>query len=93
MTEKGTQVIYLTATLPPTLQPAFLHAAALDQRTLTICQDEHTTRSNIAYWVHEYKRSTLHNTLTALVATKRKKYGPKAQTFIFYISVNKTKQL
>ena len=30
MTEKGTQVIYLTATLPPTLQPAFLHAAALD---------------------------------------------------------------
>jgi hypothetical protein len=29
MTEKGTQVIYLTATLPPTLQPAFLQTAGL----------------------------------------------------------------
>jgi superfamily II DNA helicase RecQ len=30
MTEKGTQVIYLTATLLPTLQPAFLRIAGLD---------------------------------------------------------------
>lgn len=30
MTEKGTQVVYLTATLPPTLQPAFLQTAGLD---------------------------------------------------------------
>ncbi|KAF3020323.1 hypothetical protein E8E12_000192, partial [Didymella heteroderae] len=82
-----------TATLPPTLQPAFLHAAALDQRTLTICRDEHTTRSNIAYRVHEYKRSTLHNTLTALVVTKRKKYGPEAQILVFCTSVNETKRL
>lgn len=93
MTEKGTQVIYLTATLPPTLQPAFLHAAALNQRTLTICRDEHTTRTNIAYYMHSYKQGTLDDTLTALIAAKREKYRPKAQILIFYLSTNKTKQL
>ncbi|EFQ92823.1 hypothetical protein PTT_10012, partial [Pyrenophora teres f. teres 0-1] len=51
MTEKGTQVVYLTATLPPTLQPAFLQTAGLDAQTVTICRDESTTRTNIAYQV------------------------------------------
>ena len=93
MTEKGTQVIYLTATLPPTLQPAFLHAAALDQRTLTICRDEHTTRTNIAYHVHGYKQGTLDDTLTALIAAKREKYGPEAQILVFCPSTDETKRL
>ena len=93
MTEKGTQVIYLTATLPPTLQPAFLHAAALNQRTLTICRDKRTTRTNIAYHVHSYKQGTLDNTLVALIAAKREKYRPKAQILVFCTTVDKTKQL
>ena len=48
ITEKSTQVVYLTATLPPTLQPTFLHAAGLNPKTLTICRNKRTTQTNIA---------------------------------------------
>ncbi|KAI2474957.1 RecQ Superfamily II DNA helicase [Pyrenophora tritici-repentis] len=39
MTEKGTQVVYLTATLPPAIEPVFLQVAGLDQRSLFVCRD------------------------------------------------------
>lgn len=93
LTEKGTQVVYLTATLPPTLQPAFLHTAGLTLKTLTICRDERTTRTNIAYQVLDYERGTLDDVLATLVAAKRKKYGPEAQILVFCTSVEETKRL
>jgi superfamily II DNA helicase RecQ len=93
MTEKSTQVIYLTATLPPTLQPAFLQTAGLNLKTLTICRDERTTRTNIAYQVLDYERGTLDGVLTTLVAAKRKKHGPEAQILVFCTSVEETKRL
>jgi superfamily II DNA helicase RecQ len=93
MTEKSTQVVYLTATLPPTLQAAFLHAAGLDPKTLTICRDERTTRTNIAYQVLDYVRGTLDSVLTNLVAAKRRQYGAQAQIVVFCTSVEETKRL
>ena len=93
MTEKSTQVVYLTATLPPTLQPAFLHTAGLDLKTLTICRDERTTRTNIAYQVLDYVRGTLDSALTNLVAAKRRQYGAEAQIVVFCTSVEETKRL
>jgi hypothetical protein len=54
MTGKGTQLVYLTATLPPVLQPAFLDVAGLDKRELEVICDESTTRPNIVYQVQEY---------------------------------------
>jgi superfamily II DNA helicase RecQ len=93
MVEKGTQVVYLTATLPPTLQTAFLQTAGLDQKTLTICRDERTTRTNIAYQVLDYERGTLDSVLAKLVATKRRKYGAEAQIIVFCTSVEETKRL
>jgi superfamily II DNA helicase RecQ len=93
MTEKGTQVLYLTATLPPTLQPAFLQTAGLDARTVTICRDERTTRTNIAYQVLEYARGALHEVLVELVAAKRRKYGPGAQIIVYCLTVDETKRL
>lgn len=75
MTGKGTQVVYLTATLPPTLQPAFLQTAGLDAATLTVCRDESTTRANIAYQVLDYTRGTLDQVLLQLVAAKKKNTG------------------
>ncbi|UPX20280.1 uncharacterized protein EKO05_0010517 [Ascochyta rabiei] len=93
MTEKGTQVVYLTATLPPTLQPAFLHTAGLDAQTVTICRDERTTRTNIAYQVLEYTRGTLEKVLIKLVAAKRSRYGPKAQIIVYCPTVDETKRL
>ncbi len=44
MTGKGTQLVYLTATLPPSLEPAFLQTAGLDQKTLTVCRDQQQVR-------------------------------------------------
>ncbi|KAK1912064.1 hypothetical protein P3342_012547 [Pyrenophora teres f. teres] len=55
MTEKGTQVVYLTATLPPTLQPAFLQTAGLDADCDHMPRRKHHAK-NIAYQVLEYTR-------------------------------------
>jgi superfamily II DNA helicase RecQ len=93
MTSKGTQLVYLTATLPPLLQPAFLDIAGLDIRELKIIRDESTTRPNIAYQVQEYARGELDVALVDLVAVKRAKYGPKAQILIYCPSVSETKRL
>jgi superfamily II DNA helicase RecQ len=49
ITGKGTQLVYLTATLPPILQPAFLDIASLNTRELNVIRDESTTQPNIAY--------------------------------------------
>jgi superfamily II DNA helicase RecQ len=93
MTEKSTQVIYLTATLPPTLQPSFLQLAGLDERTLTVCRDKHTARTNIAYSVLDYERGTLDSSLVQLVAKKREQYGANAQIIVYCPSVPATKHL
>jgi superfamily II DNA helicase RecQ len=49
MTSKGTQLVYLTATMLPVLQPAFLDLAGLDSKELDVIRDESTTRHNLAY--------------------------------------------
>jgi hypothetical protein len=49
ITGKGTQLVYLTATLLPVLQLAFLDVASLDTRELDVIRDESTTQPNIAY--------------------------------------------
>ncbi|KAI8931122.1 hypothetical protein NX059_012132 [Plenodomus lindquistii] len=93
MTEKGTQVLYLTATLPPTLQPAFFQCAGLDAATVTLCRDPSTARRNIAYRVLDYPRGPVDQTLVQLVADKRKQYGPDAQIIVFCPTVKETKRL
>lgn len=93
MTGKGTQLVYLTATMPPVLQPAFLDLAGLDSKELDVIRDETTTRPNIAYQVHEYARGALDVTLAQLVAAKRAQYGPEAQILVYCPSVAETKRL
>lgn len=93
MTEKGTQVIYLTATLPPSLLPAFLQIAALNARDLTICRDKSTSRPNIVYQVRQFRRGALDQELVCLVAAKRSQYGPEAQIVIYCPTVIETKRL
>jgi hypothetical protein len=93
MTGKGTQLVYLTATLPPVLQPAFLSVAGLDTRELDIIRDESTTRANIVYQVQEYTRGELDAVLVKLVAAKRAKYGPDAQIPVYCPSVGESKRL
>jgi superfamily II DNA helicase RecQ len=78
MTGKGTQLVYLTATMPPVLQPAFLDLAGLNSKELDVIRDEATTRPNIAYRVQEYARGELDAILAQLVAAKRATYGADA---------------
>jgi superfamily II DNA helicase RecQ len=92
MTEKDTQVVYLTATLPPSRESAFFEAAGLDRRDVTCCRDR-TTRVNIEYQVQDYARDTLDTTLLQLVDRKRKQYPPAAQTIVYCRSVAETKRL
>ncbi|KAH7067967.1 P-loop containing nucleoside triphosphate hydrolase protein, partial [Paraphoma chrysanthemicola] len=93
MTGKGTQLVYLTATLPPVLQSAFLGVAGLDRRELDIIREESTTRPNIAYRVQEYTWGELDAALVPLVAAKRGAYGLEAQILIYCPTVAETKRL
>jgi superfamily II DNA helicase RecQ len=93
MTSKGTQLVYLTATMPPVLQPAFLDLAGLDSKELDVIRDESTTRHNLAYQVQEYVRGELDATVVDLVAAKRARYGANAQILIYCPSVAETKRM
>ncbi|KAI1663136.1 DEAD/DEAH box helicase [Pyrenophora tritici-repentis] len=93
MTEKGTQVVYLTATLPPAIEPVFLQVAGLDQRSLFVCRDAHTTRRNIAYQVVPYARDALEAAMERLVAQKRAQFGPKAQIIVYGGRINRVQAL
>jgi len=92
MTEKGTQVVYLTATLPPTREPAFFEAAGLDVRDVAIFRDR-TTRINIEYRVREYARDRLDETVVQLVDAKRKQYPSAVQIIVYCRTVKETKHL
>lgn len=93
MTTKDTQVIYLTATLPPIRQPCLLQLAGLNERSLTVCRDQSTARTNIAYSVVEHERAALLDTLKRLVAEKQEQYGPDAQMIVYCRSKEETHKL
>ena len=57
MTQKGTQVVCLTATLPLVKQASFLRLARLNKHCLTICQEARTSQRNISYHVHKYNKT------------------------------------
>ena len=63
---KGTQVVFLTATLPPTDESRFFDAVGLEKEATTVIR-ESTRRTNVAYRVLEYERGTLEETLQKLV--------------------------
>ena len=52
LVEKGCQLVYLTATLPPAEEQAFFHNAGLQAQDALLLR-EPTTRKNIAYQVQE----------------------------------------
>jgi superfamily II DNA helicase RecQ len=93
ITSKGTQLVYLTATMPPVLQPAFLDLTGLDSKELNVIRDESTTRHNLAYQVQEYVRGKLDATVVNLVTAKQARYSANAQILIYCPSIAKTKRI
>jgi superfamily II DNA helicase RecQ len=85
--------VYLTATLLPILQPAFLDIASLNIRELNVIRDKSTTRPNIAYQVQKYTQGELDITLIYLIAAKQAKYSVEAQILIYCPIVEETKRL
>ena len=83
ITEKDTQVVYLTATLPLAQQPYFLQLTSLNKQSLTLCRDACTARPNITYSVVKHNRANLELVLKRLVAQKRARYGPAAQIIVY----------
>jgi superfamily II DNA helicase RecQ len=66
---KGTQVVFLTATLPPTDESRFFDAVGLEREATTVIR-ESTRRTNVAYRVLEYEKGTLEEVLRRLVSEK-----------------------
>lgn len=85
--------MYLTVTLPPVPQSAFLIVAGHGTRELEIIRAESITRANIAYQVQEYTQGKLDRLLVKLIAGKRTNSGPGTQPLIYCPSVGETKRL
>jgi superfamily II DNA helicase RecQ len=66
---KGTQVVFLTATLPPADESRFFEVIGLEREATTVIR-ESTRRTNVAYRVLGYERGKLEEALQKLVEEK-----------------------
>ena len=92
MGEKGTQVVYLTATLPPTEEERFLQVIGMKREELQILRDT-TTRPNIQYSIIEFKREEEEEVIRELVGRKRRENPSPGQVIIYAKSIEQTKRL
>jgi superfamily II DNA helicase RecQ len=88
---KGTQVVFLTATLPPTDESRFFDAVGLEKEATTVIR-ESTRRTNVAYRVLEYERGTLEETLQKLVKERMAVDG-EGKMVIYCKSIAETKKM
>ncbi|KAK5109836.1 hypothetical protein LTR85_002041 [Meristemomyces frigidus] len=73
MTEKKTQVVFLTATLPLSEEAQFCRAMSLSRSDVVTFRDV-TTRPNFAYSVMEYEREEVEEAVQQVVAEKKEQY-------------------
>lgn len=88
---KGTQVLFLTATLPPADESRFFDAVGLEKSAATVIR-ESTRRTNVAYRVSAYERGKLEEALQELV---RRKTGEEEEgkTVIYCKTIAETKRM
>ena len=92
MGEKGTQVVYLTATLPPADEGRFLQVMGMKRGEVQILRDV-TTRPNIQYSVVEFEREEEEEAVKELVERKKRENPSPGQVIIYAKSVEQTKRL
>jgi superfamily II DNA/RNA helicase len=92
MAQKGVQVLYLTATLPPGEEPQFYNAIGVPD-TDVVQFREATTRRNVAYRVVEYNRDNEDEEVKALVEEMKEKYPAPGQIVVYCKTVQQTKHL
>lgn len=91
LSDKGVQVVYLTATLPPSDEGEFSRAVGVSSSDLTWFR-EATCRPNVSYRVQEYEKGELHEALTRLVEEKKEQY-PEGKVIVYCRTVDQTKEL
>jgi superfamily II DNA helicase RecQ len=91
LSDKGVQVVYLTATLPPSDEVMFNEAVGVLSSDMTSFR-ESTCRSNVAYSVAEYEKGGLYETIQRLVEEKKVQY-PDGKIVIYCRTVVQTEEL
>lgn len=89
---RSTQVVCLTATLPPTKQAEFMSAMDLDEKEVAMLR-EATTRPNIAYSVRNYNAEEGDDAVHALVEEKKAQYPSEDKIVIYCPSIDRVKHL
>ena len=86
-----TQVIYLTATLPPRLAAQFHERIGVRASEMRILR-ESTTRRNVRYQVHDYAPEEQEQVIRDLVEEKKAQYPLPGQMIVYCRTVGQTKQ-
>lgn len=92
MTEKGVQVVFLTATLPPSKEPAFFDAVGVPENDVSIFRDD-TSRPNVGYSVVEYGRDDEDEAVRRLVEMKKRQYPAPGQIIVYCKKVEQARRL
>jgi superfamily II DNA or RNA helicase len=89
MVQIGTQMIFLTATLPPQDKEEFFHAIQIPQECVHMFRGC-TSRRNIQYRVHEVEEETVVEAIGRLVTEKLAQYPPPSKIVVYGGSVDQT---
>lgn len=81
MGEKGTQVVYLTATMPPAEEKRFLQVMGIKREEMQIMRDV-TTRPNIQYSVVEFEKDEEDQIVKELVQRKKRENPLPGQVIV-----------
>lgn len=92
MVQMGTQMIFLTATLPPQDEHEFFHAIQIPQECVHMFRGC-TSRRNIQYQVHEVGEETVVEAICQLVAEKLEQYPAPSKIVVYGGSVDQTVEI
>lgn len=84
--ESRCQLVYLTATLPPTEEQAFLHSSGLEGQEVLLLRDS-TSRANIAYSVMEFPAPEQDQAVQRLVQAHLEQMSSPGQILLYCRSV------
>ena len=89
---KATQILCLTATLPPREEPAFFQAVGIDKPSFLVFR-ESTVRANIHYHTLEYDVNEKDEAIVRTVAELKVRYLPLGQIVIYGSTVKEVKHV
>ncbi len=92
MSDKGVQVVFLTATLPPSKEPTVFDAIGVKDSDMNVFRDI-TTRPNVKYSVVEYDRDGEDEEVQQLVEAKKEEYPAPGQIIVYCKKVEQAKIL